>query len=651
MKFRKTEQALREKEELFRKSFEMAPVGIAMVDLDYRLKKANRAYCDTLGYSEEELRHLTLSDFTHPDDLEKNLRLQGALGRGEIRHFEMEKRFIQKSGKVVYGILRASLIRSQAGKPLYFIGQVLDITERKQMEEALKVAEREKAAVLNSISEIVVYLDTEYRILWANRATSQFLGISPEQLAGRHCFDVWFHRNSPCHDCPVTRAISTCQVEEGQIVGPDGQAWLIRGYPVNDEQGAFVGIVEIVQDITEKQQLENELLKMKKLESVGIFAGGIAHDFNNLISIILGNIEMAAIQDHAGPPEFLSEARKATLRAKALTRQLMTFSKGGAPVRKRGDILRLIEDTAAEQLKNSGLTFQIITSSRPETLLFDPEQIRFVLENLIINAREAMPNGGHLQFTVENVRVGDKGPESGMPLCEGRYVRISITDSGVGIPETLLPLIFDPYFSTKEMGVQKGMGLGLATSYSIVRKHGGHISAASQEHMGSTFSVYLPAGEGETTILSRPAEQADHKIAGNSVADTGRKKRILVMDDEEMVRNIAGRMLAHLGYGYAVAEDGHDAVEIYEKALNNSRPFDAVILDLTAADGPGGQETLQRLRQADPQVKAIVSSGYAEDPVMLRFREFGFADVIPKPYSIRIMADALARIFRQPAGE
>ena len=633
---------------MFRKTFELAPIGIAMVDLNYQLMKANRAYCEILGYSEEELRKMKLPDFTHPDDIEKNMMLQASLAKGEIPYFEMEKRFIRKSGNIVYGILCATLIRDQQGKPLYFIGQVLDITDRKKAEESLRIAEREKAAILDSISEIVAYTDTDYRILWANRAASNFSGISYEQLTGRYCYEVWFGRNAPCRSCPVTKTIRTCRIHEGELVGPRGGLWSIRGYPVKDDDGNLIGIVEIVRDITEKRKMENELMKARKLESIGILAGGIAHDFNNVLSVILGNIEMASIrmQKEFAGAGFLKAAKKATLRAKELTHRLITFSKGGDPIRKTGDIGKLVKETATDILSDSGIRYEFLMPRMLPQVKFDADQMKHVITNLLVNAREAMPQGGTVRIRAEHMTADSEAIKQGIPLEEGGYVKISVRDQGIGIPKDLLPLIFDPYFSTKEMGAQKGIGMGLATSYSIVRKHGGHITAESQPGRGSTFYIYLPVNNKKNKLITFAKDTLERKT-GDMKRDEC-KSKILVMDDEEMILDIANQMLAHLGYEIELARDGTEAVELYAKAMKSRQPFGAVILDLTVPKGMGGKEAVKKLLEIDPHVKAVVSSGYCEDPIMINCEAYGFADSVAKPYSIKSLKETLTKILIGP---
>jgi len=378
----------------------------------------------------------------------------------------------------------------------------------------------------------------------------------------------------------------------------------------------------VIEDVTERKKAEEELLKTKKLESLGILAGGIAHDFNNMLTAVLGNIQLAMshIKNQSEPVyEKLAEAEKAAILAKSLTMKLLTFSKGGEPVKKLVSVEQLIEDSIF--LSTSGSNTVCETNLSPDLLpvMADAQQITQVLQNIIINAKQAMPEGGKIMVKASNV---DLTSRDNLPLEKGKYVKIEIRDEGEGIPEENLSKIFDPYFSTRK----DGSGLGLATAYSIMKKHGGHITVMSKVGIGSTFTIYIPAAPVSKTLASKNDER---KTNGNH-----QRIKILVMDDQKYVRNTIKTMLSLHNYEVVTAENGYQVIELYRKALMNEKPFDVVLLDLTVPGGYGGKETLRELLKIDPAVRAVALSGYSNDPAMAVYRIYGFKASISKPFDI-----------------
>lgn len=377
-----------------------------------------------------------------------------------------------------------------------------------------------------------------------------------------------------------------------------------------------------------RKKMEQELLKAQKLESIGQLAGGIAHDFNNLLTAILGNLTLA-MEEGITPgrrERFLKDAGRAIARAKSLTQQLLTFSKGGAPVTKAVDLAALLKESCEFALRGSNISAEYsIDDLWPAEV--DSGQVDQVVSNLVINAAQAMPSGGVIRIRAENL---DVTYEDRLLLEPGRYVRISVEDEGTGIPVEYHSKIFDPYFTTKS----GGSGLGLATAYSIVRRHGGDLRFVSVPGVGTTFDVYLPASNTDVEMETT----SDMLVPSVSSA------RILLMDDEAMIRDLAAVALGEQGYTVTLARDGEEAVAMYKNAMNQHEPFDGVILDLTVPGGMGGKEAIRRLRQIDPTVKAIVSSGYSEDPVLANYQEYGFSGVVAKPYSFTELGATLQRI-------
>lgn len=373
---------------------------------------------------------------------------------------------------------------------------------------------------------------------------------------------------------------------------------------------------------------EKEMKRVQEMDSIGLLAGGIAHNFNNILTAIAGNLSLAKMYAKPGLEVFdiLSEAEKATLRAKNLVYQLLTFSKGGLPIRKLISLPKLVKDAVDFALSGFDIKLDFSVQEGLWMVNADEIQISQVINNLAENARQAMSKGGAISVHLENVSVDRT---SGQQLVEGDYVKISIEDQGSGIPEQVLEKIFDPFFTTKN----EGTGLGLAASYSIIKKHDGHITVKSIPGSGTIFEIYLPADR--------------DKKAGEESADRRphiKRGKVLVMDDEEIVRDVVERMLVQCGYGAEFARDGAEAIELYKSSKEFGNPFEAVILDLIVPEKMGGKEAIEKLLEIDPEVKAIVSSGYSNDPVMANFKDYGFKSVLSKPYKMDDLCRTLDKL-------
>jgi PAS domain S-box-containing protein len=389
-------------------------------------------------------------------------------------------------------------------------------------------------------------------------------------------------------------------------------------------------IVVIFTDVTERELLRNELLKMQKLESIGVLAGGIAHDFNNILTGVMGNLSYARLllePAHAARSP-LEAAEKASKRAAELTRQLLTFAEGGEPVKRVMAVRRLINEAVALMLRGTKIRDEIRIEGAVRLIEADPGQMAQVLNNVIANAVQAMPGGGFLRVTAHNVRLDSANT---LALAEGDYVRIAIADEGNGIPEEIRERIFDPFFSTKDTG----SGLGLASAYSIVTRHGGHIGVESTAGKGTVCTILLPA-----TDKVLPVEPSG-LVPANPIDRPQRRLPILVMDDEAIVRDLAATMLTHLGYEVRTCADGEAAIRLYEEALAAGAPYAAVLMDLTVPGGMGGLEASRRILALDGDVCLIVSSGYSHDPVMAEYQAHGFAGVLAKPYTMAELEQVL----------
>lgn len=380
-------------------------------------------------------------------------------------------------------------------------------------------------------------------------------------------------------------------------------------------------------DISEKSKMEEEILNTRKLESVGVLAGGIAHDFNNILSAILGNITLARLNCDQRPEAMgiLADAERATIRARGLTSQLLTFSSGGEPVRRSMNIERLVVDTVKFVLAGSRVRPQFEIADDVWRVYADEGQMAQAVHNLVINAVEAMPEGGELK-----VQIGNDVMSSEEDRLLTQFVLVAITDTGKGIPPDIINRIFDPYFTTRETG----HGLGLASVHSIMQRHEGKVRVHSEPGKGSTFTLFIPA----------TFEAEDNSVSESYIEEAPDHKRILLMDDEEMVRTVATRMLVRLGYEVTTASDGSEAIELYRKFKDSGETFHLVIMDLTVPGGMGGNDAFQIIREMDPFVKGIVSSGYFNDAIMARYREHGFTDVINKPFHISELAAVVEKV-------
>ena len=515
--------------------------------------------------------------------------------------------------------------------------------DRKRYERDL-AAEKERLAVtLRSIGDGCVTIDNNDRILLMNPVAERLTGWSQEQVVGLPIGEVFTLLNERTRrPCPrairqiINTGSATGIVGATVIVARDGTERLIEtnANPICEASGRKIGVVLVFRDVTERHRVVGERQKAEKLESLGVAAGGIAHDFNNLLTAILGNLSLALFNPKldATSKERLICAKKAGLRAQELAQQLLTFAKGGAPIKQTASIGQLVRDTVGFSLRGSNVRSEFTIADDLWAADVDAGQISQVIQNLAINGDQAMPAGGTLRIGCANVELRNENARLGLP--PGRYLKITVQDEGIGIPEEHVKKIFDPYFTTKP----KGSGLGLATSYSIIKNHGGLIEVVSQPGAGTCFYIFLPASDKPVAI----ADNADLTPVAHRAA------RVLVLDDEVEICSLVACALEPLGYEVVESFTALSAIQKYQQAIREGRRFDVVISDLTIPGGMGGEEAVRRLHEIDPDVKAIVSSGYAMDPVMSEFRAHGFCAMIAKPYEIASLGRVVAEVLAGP---
>jgi PAS domain S-box-containing protein len=591
--------------------------GFWIVDAQGRIQDVNRAYCAMTGYRREDLIGAPVSLVEVADNgVEGTAELWGY---GESRYFETRHR--TRDGRLLDLEICATPV--EGGERT--ISFLRDITSRKVAEEQVRESERRFRSLYEAMSEGILIQDVDslgtYRVVECNPAAVEMLDLPREILVGGGP-DLLGSRLPPVD--LYQRVAATGDPSALDLYQADLRRYLHFSI-FSPSRGRCVTVVD---DFTERHILEEELLVREKLESMSLLAGGIAHDFNNLLAAILANLSLARFQLSSGAPvgEILRDAEKATLRARDLTQQLLTFAKGGAPLTRiihPGPVLR---ESCGFATRGTGVDCRFLLPADLWSVKADEAQLSQAIHNLVINAVQAMPHGGTLTLEGRNM---DVGAETGLPLDPGPYVALTITDQGIGIPPQNLQKIFDPYFTTKT----KGSGLGLAVTYSILRKHDGHITVTSEPGVGSSFTLYLPAAAATPVTPQR-----------EETSSMGGSGRILVMDDEEILLKVASAILTHSGYEVVCTREGAEALEEYRRGREEGRPFDLVIMDLTIPGGMGGRETIQELLRIDPGVRAIVSSGYSNDPIMAEYREYGFAGVVGKPYSLDDLTREVRRV-------
>jgi PAS domain S-box-containing protein len=649
--------------------------ALIVVNLDRKIEIVNSALLTMLGYTEHELlgKHpeVIVGKFSSGDDSVTRLLRSGIVS-------DFGTYFRKKNGESIPISLSWSVLRNHENKlnGIVFIGR--DISEREknqqelqkardglekrieestqdlqianeQLQEKIKeqlkfesqlAAEKEWLSVtLRSIGDGVITTDSKGFIISMNPAAEHLTGWLQQEASEKYINEVYIcQSDSTNNETPATHALSTLMQEScdspvnnhSTVISRDGIRFKVaeQAAPILDSAGNKVGYVMAVRDITERLILEEELFKARKLESINLLAGGIAHDFNNLLTSIVTNLFMAKMElpPNEETAQLITNAEKAAFRASNLTKQLLIFSKNGSPPKEKISVKEFIESSVGFYLSDSKSDYKLDFGEDLWKIVIDRGLLDQVLNNIINNADEAMPDGGSIVVQAHNF---DLKLSHNLPIKPGKYIRISISDTGEGIDQTIIHRIFDPYFTTRNAS----NGLGLTTAFAIVQKHGGHITVESTKNRGTAFNVFLPAAE------EPPADSHDQSLSQSN-------HNILLMDDEETIRLSIKKVIKHLGYDCVLTESGDHALQVVKEYLNKNIKFKAIILDLTVHGGKGAIDIISELRSIDPDTRIIVSSGYANDKVITDFQKYGFHAAITKPYTIDNLADVLSRMLQ-----
>lgn len=601
------------------------PVMIQAFDNEGNMILWNNECERITGYTREEMLSVKNPNILLYPDYEYRKLIEDKCKELNYEYKDMESTIICKDGteKIIswYSTSQSSPISNWS-----YIKFGVDITFRKIAEKRLREKKIQLETIIKAFPDICFVLDKNGTFLDCKTKDSDNLIFPLNELIGKKVHEIYGNPTGLQFKSAILKALKTKSLVVFEYELPlkkDVQYFEARLIPLSDNK-----VISIVRNITKRKQSDEELLKMEKLNSIGILAGGVAHDFNNILTIILGNISLMKtyVKSDDKISKKLSDLEKTVLQAKSLTKQLLTFSKDSKPFKKVTYINDLIKETTNLALSGSNVACKMYIPSNLWPVEIDCAQMSQVISNLVINAYQAMPNGGYIFIRCRNIELSENEI---VGLSPGKYICISIKDQGCGISKDKLLKIFDPYFTTKKTGI----GLGLASAYSIIKKHNGHILVKSKLDKGSVFKIYLPACEGVPIEIEEPKYEL-----------INRENKILVMDDEIDIRKTLSAMLKHLGYKVVSCKDGVEAIELYKKAMSLGDAFDAVIMDLTIPGGMGGEETIKHLLKIDPKIKAIVSSGYSAGGVISNFKDYGFKGVINKPYTMEELSNELNKV-------
>ncbi|MGI9534486.1 MAG: hybrid sensor histidine kinase/response regulator, partial [Thermodesulfobacteriota bacterium] len=621
------DQALKESEQRYRTLFDQSPVGICMIDKSQKITHCNQSMVDIFQSDFDKIIGLDLnqlSDKTFVPIIEKAMQ-------GHVCSNESYYEASTSSAKLWLNATVVPLYELNNKDVVGVMGVVEDITERRIAENKLRESEERYRSIVEHTSDVVVETTYEGKFLYLSPNCYDILGFKQEELVGTSLFE-YIH---PDDLASVIKEFSSSiqEMRTGRLIlrskHKNGEwRWFETiGKPYKTASNEIKAVIT-AHDITDKKQQEEEDIKSQKLESLSVLAGGIAHDFNNILTIVISNLTLADmhLEGNSQVTDIISAAKRASFRASDLTNQLRTFAKGSSMIKQPMLLNNFLNDCVSFSLRGSNVSNEFIFAD-DVIVEIDEGQINQVINNLVINAKQAMPNGGQIKISTEKVNIENN---RSLGLESGDYVKISIADEGVGISKENLGKIFDPYFTTKE----KGSGLGLATSYSIIQKHGGLISVNSKIGEGTQCDIYLPHSPDD--------EYQENKIASSN--GLSGKGRLLIMDDEDGIREVVSLMLNKIGFEVDAVKNGEEAIKVYGEFVNKNSSYVAVILDLTIPGGMGGVETVKKLKEIDPEVFCIVSSAYSDDPVIEQYMSYGFSAYLNKPFSITELKELLVKI-------
>lgn len=636
---RGTQQQLERSRDRYLQLYHQAPVGYIAADSATMILQANETFGSMLQKDIAGLLNKPLSDWIHPDDREAFLARYRPFYNHPMNK-QIEIRMLKSDGAPMYAKLEGRRInpsdvprasRDLSGSVLISIS---DITAR-------KTAELQWEQTFGAVSDPIAVIDERFTIVRVNPALAKRLGVEPKACIGEKCYRLLHEGNSPPEDCPHRRFLKTRKFVRTEVFNPKLNGdfiTTISPFQSGPHSDRFWS-VHVFHDISDRKHAEEERVKSRNLESIGTLAGGIAHDFNNILTALMGNIELAGM--HAGNNKELAKHLERSLQAcghaKTLAKRLLTFSKGGWPRTEIRRIRPLIEKAAALSLDNTSVLYRFDLPDDLRPLLIDGNQINMALRNILDNAREAMSGGGTVTIRASYQQLI---VQNGHPAHNEKFLRIDVSDQGTGMESAQLDKIFDPYYTTKPMGVQKGMGLGLAVAHSIIKKHRGRIEVQSKPGEGTTVSIFLPVSAQTQPRARHPKlDEKDPRIA---------KCHVLFMDDERILWTLVEQMLKRIGCKADFAANADEALALFRKAVQGRVPYNAVLLDLTIPDGVGGKEVVKEMRAIDPAVKAVAISGYSTDPVFAEFQRYGFVGALMKPFRLNDFTTYMSQVVGRP---
>jgi two-component system cell cycle sensor histidine kinase/response regulator CckA len=623
-----------------------APIGYVVTDSAGMILQSNQTFSHMLDEDVSILIRQPLARWIHADDRGVFFSRFKAFYNNPADK-RLEFRIVKKDRSFLYVSMEGRRIsQSEISAPRddrsdHLFLTISDITDRKRTEQAIVRAKTQWEQTFDSVPDLIAIINEKSEIVRVNQALANRLGVTPNACVGKPCCEIFNEDEATTTGCPHQQVI-----ESGHPSRSEGFDRRLNGHFITTVSPFDIGetapswCIHVAHDITDRKRAEKELVKLRNLESIGVLAGGIAHDFNNILTVLVGNIELAkSIADDTNKHHsFLDKAMDAGFKARDLANRLLTFSKGGNPKNQAVTIGNFLEETAKLCLSGTNINYNLHLPDHAAHIIIDEIQMRSAMQNIINNARESMPWGGQLEIKVQDVHVERFNDRQ---MKAGDYAKIDIIDQGTGIRADHLDKIFDPYFTTKQMGAQKGMGLGLAISYSIIKKHHGYISVQSDEGQGTMVSVYLPCSpKMNVAEMAAPAGEA---------VKSERRPKILVMDDEEILWDVLDQMLQRLACDADFVSNGEDAVDLYRRSQENGEPYAALLLDLTIRGGMGAKEVIGPILAINPDAKAAVFTGYSSDPVFSEYQRFGFVGALKKPFKIDEFKTFLAQMLNAPS--